>query len=193
MPIPFVFNSIVYAPSPIVLGLPRPRNYDPLPNGHASDKFAGRKVDAYAKAFHLMKTQARTFLFAPSAVSLVQRLVVTFGDETCLTLEQILCGWPIPPEGLWDKKLGKPEYAPVKRVRSVPDVNGVASPMPLRLFIRAAGTNKQRLWRLDADGMPPAYFLPCPDGARHFIHAAYLGQLILSSCPNALHEILGLA
>ena len=193
MPIPYVFTSTILSPVPVVPGLPRPRAYDPMPHGVDSDKFSGRKLDAYARAFYLMKKQASPYLAEPSTSPLLQRLIITFDDASCLTLEQVLCGWPISGCGFWRKKLGLPIYSPAKRVRNAPDCNGHISPTPLRLFIRVAGNNKQRVWRVCADGLPDSYCVFCPDGDQWFIHAAHLGQLILSACPEHLNEFLRLA
>lgn len=203
MPTPFIFNSTVYVSVPAVPGLPRPRAFTPLLHGEISGKYAGRKWDAYARVFHLMKEQAFSYLVDPYSFSqhtgiLMQKLTVTFNGEVCLTIGQILCGWPIPPDGFWRRKLGgRPEYFPSKRnLHRLPfndDCNGDIDPLPLRMFLPPAGNNKQRVWRVSATALPDSYCIFCPNGDQYFIHVAQLGQLILSSCPEHLSELLHLA
>ena len=107
----------------------------------------------------------------------VQSLAMTCSDYPLLNVRQVIAGWPVAGHRfVFGACFGLVADSPL-RIRRIEDVNGSATMLGALLRVRAANvTNKLRLWRMDAENLPPSFFVVTPDEERIFVHAACLHQ-----------------
>lgn len=149
-----------------------------------------------ARAFYVMLEQAASCPPQPGLFQYADICRVDYQNQRQLThcVMQTLCGWPVTPPLLL-RGVGRVKWtASLERVPRYEDANGVWTPLPARFYVTGCGTAPCRLWRVEADGMPPAYAILHGKGKGKsplFVHIALLA-LKMQGDPARRKAILGL-